>query len=173
MYKKSDVEEPKTWFETVNNIGEDTAVKTRNEYDAFLEKCLSPYGIDKSNVYKHADRVYIEEENTHVEGFECDMYQRFYIDGIYAFTIVSKQRLVNEGRMISGMITTYEKVVEQDRLPKEEPMTNKEAIGYIKRIISGNSKPDMALKMAIKALEEIEHYQVPHNNYSGLFDKED
>ena len=212
--------EEKSWFEIVNNIGRDIEVHARDEYDTFLEKCLEPWGITKENAYRFESRVRIDEENPHIEGFETVIYQRFYIDNKYKFTVVFKQTTAASGKYIGGVITTYEKVVEQDRLPKEEPMTNKEAIGYIKRIISGNSKPDMALKMAIEALEEqdrvpkgnamtatkaigiletvrgmsansdeeeafnkaiealktvdlIEHYQVPHNNYSGLFDKED
>lgn len=149
----------KKWFEEVNNMGQDVAYHARDEYDTFLEKCLEPYGINKENAYRYAGRVRIEEESPHIEGFETVSYQRFYVDGKYEFTVVFKQKPVNEGGYISGIITTYEKIVEQDRIPKEKPMTNKEAISYIKRIITGDSKPDIALKMAVAALEEQDKYQ--------------
>ena len=156
------IREMKNWFKDVNNMGQDIAIHARDEYDTFLEKCLEPYGITKENAHRYADRVRIKEENPHIESFETVIYQRFYIDNKYEFTVVFKQTTAASGKYIGGIITTYEKVVEQDRLPKEEPMTNKEAIGYIKRIIFGNSKPDMALKMAIEALEEQD--RVPKGN---------
>lgn len=147
--------EEKRWFDMVNDIGRDIEVHARDEYDTFLEKCLEPYGINKLNAAKYTNRVRIEEESPHIDGYDTVTYQRFYIDGKYAFTVVFKQEPVNEGGFMTGMITTYEKVFEQDRIPKEKPMTNKEAIGYIKRIISGDSKPDIALNV-IFSEEEID-----------------
>lgn len=117
----------KKWFEKVNNMGEGIAYHARDEYDTFLEKCLEPYGINKFNAGFYKDRVRIEEEGPNIGSFETVLYQRFYIDGTYEFTVVFKQKPVAEGGFISGMISTYEKVVEQDRAPKKEPMTNKEA----------------------------------------------
>lgn len=178
MYKKSDVEKAKSWFETVNNIGQDMAVKTRGEYDTFLEKCLEPWGINKYNAYKHSGRVYIEEENALVECFERVWYQRFYIDGAYAFTVVLKQKPVAEGGFISGMITTYEKVVEQDRVTKKEPMTNKKAAEILETVrgMSASSEEDEAFNLAIKALEEWDKYQwifacVRDPKWEDLFEK--
>lgn len=178
MYKKSDVEKAKSWFETVNIIGQDTAVKARGEYDTFLEKCLEPYGITKENAYRFEGRVRIEEENPHIEGFGFVSYQRFYIDDIYAFTIVFKQKPVAEGGFISGMITTYEKVVEQDRVPKKEPMTSKEAAEILETVrgMSANKEEDEAFNLAIKALEEQDKYQwifacVGDPKWDDLFEK--
>ena len=149
----------KSFCDVLNGAGEGIAYHARNEYDAFLERCLEPYGIDKINASLYADRVRIEEENPHIEGFGLVSYQRFYIDGKYEFTVVFKQKPVNERGFITGTIVTYEKIVELDRVPKEKPMTNKEAISYIKRIITGDSKPDIALKMAVEALEEQDKYK--------------
>ena len=178
MYKKSDVEKAKSWFETVNNMGPDIAVKARDAYDTFLEKCLEPWGINKYNSGKYAGRVYIEEENAHVEGFECTMYQRFYIDGAYVFTVVFKQKPVAEGGFISGMITTYEKVVEQDLTPKKINMTNKEAAEILETVrgMSANKEEDEAFNLAIKALEEQDKYQwifacAGDPKWDGLFEK--
>lgn len=179
MYKKSDVEKAKSWFETVNNMGQDMAVKERDGYDTFLEKCLEPYGINKYNAYKHAGRVHIEEENAPVQGFECVRYQRFYIDETYAFTIVSKWKPVIRRELFSyGTMITYEKVVEQDRVPKKEPMTNKEAAEILETVrgMSANKEEDEAFDKAIAALEEQDKYQwifacVGDPEWDDLFEK--
>ena len=178
MYKKNDVEKAKSWFETVNNMGSDIAVKERVAYDTFLEKCLEPWGINKYNSGKYASRVYIEEENAHVEGFECAMYQRFYIDGAYVFTVVFKQKPVAEGGFISRIITTYEKVVEQDLTPKKINMTNKEAAEILETVrgMSANKEEDEAFNLAIKALEEQDKYRwifayVGDPKWDDLFEK--
>lgn len=153
--------EEKIWFEIVNDIGHDIERHARDEYDTFLEKCLGPWGITKENAYRFEGRVQIEEENPHIEGFESVSYQRFYIDDIYAFTIVFKQKPVAEGGFISGMISTYEKVVEQDRVPKKEPMTNKEAAEILETVrgMSADKVEDEAFNKAIKALKEQDKYQ--------------
>ena len=106
----------KKWFDTVNNIGQNIAYHARHEYDTFLEKCLEPYGVDKINAALNADRVRIEEENLHIEGFETVSYQRFYIDGKYAFTIVMTQAFeTTNNECCTRCRTTYDKVVEQDK----------------------------------------------------------
>lgn len=171
--------EKKRWFEIINNIGRDIEVHARGEYDAFLEKCLEPWGITKENAYRFKDRVRMEEENQHINGFEMVSYQRFYIDGAYAFTVVFKQKPVAEGGFISGMITTYDKVVEQDRVPKEMP--NEEVINTLKCLMnstpeSATSKRDKALNKAIAALEEQDKYQwifacVGDPEWDDLFEK--
>lgn len=170
--------EENSWFEIVNNIGRDIEVHARDEYDTFLEKCLEPWGITKENAYRFESRVRIEEENPHIEGFEIVSYQRFYIDDIYAFTIVFEQKPVAEGGFISGMIYTYEKVVEQDRVSKKKPMTNKEAAEILETVrgMSANKDEDEAFNLAIKALEEQDKYQwifacVGDPKWDDLFDK--
>lgn len=171
--------EEKSWFEIINNIGRDIEVHARGEYDTFLEKCLEPWEITKENAYRFEGRVRMEEENQHIIGFETVSYQRFYIDGAYAFTVVFKQKPVAEGGFISGMITTYEKVVEQDRVPKEMP--NEEVINTLKCLMnstpeSATSKRDKALNKAIAALEEQDKYQwifacVGDPEWDDLFEK--
>lgn len=154
----------KKWFDTVNDMGQNISCHARNEYDTFLEKCLEPYGIDKFNAYNHLNRIRIEEEKRDDRNDSTDLrmtYQRFYIDGEYEFTVVFKQQPVNEGGYITGMITTYEKVVEQDRVPKKEPMTNKEAAEILETVrgMSASKEEDEAFNMAISALEEQDKYQ--------------
>lgn len=151
----------KKWFEVVNNMGQDVAYHARDEYDTFLEKCLEPYGIDKINATLYADRVYIEEESPHIKGCETVSYQRFYIDGKYVFTVVFKQEPVNYGDFTTGMITTYEKIVEQDRVPKEKSMTNKEAIDILRghQLFEVSPVTNEAFNKAIEALEEQDKYQ--------------
>lgn len=151
----------KKWVDSVNDIGKDIAYHAREEYDTFLEKCLEPYGINKLNSARNAGRVRIEEESPHIEGFETVTYQRFYIDDKYAFTVAFKQKPVSSGRFINGMITTYEKVIEQDRLPKKEPMTNKKAAEILEMVrgMSANSDEEEAFAKAIEALEEQDKYK--------------
>lgn len=156
----------KKWFDLVNDMGQDISYHARNEYDTFLEKCLEPYGVDKINAALNADRVRIEEENLHIEGFETVSYQRFYIDGKYAFTIVMTQAFeTTNNECCTRCRTTYDKVVEQDRLSKEINMTNKEAA----EILAGVEKHGdefgltnygkVAFDKAISALEEQDKYQ--------------
>lgn len=171
--------EKKRWFEIINNIGRDIEVHARGEYDAFLEKCLEPWGITKENAYRFEGRVVLmEEENQHINDFEMASYQRFYIDGAYAFTVVFKQKPVAEGGFISGMITTYEKVVEQDLIPKKINMTNKEAIDILETVrgMSASKEEDEAFDKAIVALEEQDKYQwifacVEDPEWDDLFEK--
>lgn len=153
--------EEKSWFEIVNDIGRDIEVHARDEYDTFLEKCLEPWGITKENAYRFEGRMRMEEENESIKGFETVSYQRFYIDGAYAFTVVFKQKPVAEGGFISGMITTYEKVMEQDLTPKKINMTNKEAVEILETVrgMSANKEEDEAFNLAIAALEEQDKYQ--------------
>ena len=155
------IEEVKKWIDTVNDMRKDVAFHAMDEYDTFIEKCLEPYGINKLNSTNNVDRVYIEEETPYIEGFESASYQRFYIDDRYEFTVVFKQKPVGSGRFISGMITTYEKVVEQDRVPKKEPMTNKKAAEILEMVrgMSANSDEEEAFAKAIAALEEQDKYQ--------------
>ena len=152
----------KKWFDTVNNMGQNIAYHARHEYDTFLEKCLEPYGVDKINAALNADRVRIEEENLHIEGFEKVSYQRFYIDGKYAFTIVMTQAFeTTNNECCTRCRTTYDKVVEQDRLSKEINMTNKEAAEILETVrgMSARKEEDEASNMAISALEEQDKYQ--------------
>lgn len=170
--------EENSWFKIVNDIGRDIEVHARDEYDTFLEKCLEPWGITKENAYRFEGRVRMEEENQHINGFEMVSYQRFYINDAYAFTVVFKQKPVAEGGFISGMITTYEKVVEQDRVSKKKPMTNKEAAEILETVrgMSANKDEDEAFNLAIKALEEQDKYQwiftcVGDPKWDDLFEK--
>lgn len=149
----------KKWFDLVNDMGQDISYHARDEYDTFLEKCLEPYGIDKINAALMADRVRIEEENQHINGFETVSYQRFYFDGVYWFTVVFKQKPVATGGFISGTIITYEKVVEEDLTKEEGFMPNAEAINILTGLMNSTpesaiSRRDKALKMAIEALRE-------------------
>lgn len=172
--------EKKRWFEIINNIGRDIEVHARGEYDAFLEKCLEPWGITKENAYRFKDRVRMEEENQHINGFEMVSYQRFYIDGAYAFTVVMTLAFeaTSNGYCLNSR-TTYDKVVEQDRVPKEMP--NEEVINTLKCLMnstpeSATSKRDKALNKAIAALEEQDKYQwifacVGDPKWDGLFEK--
>ena len=167
-------------------MGQNIAYHARDDYDTFLEKCLEPYGINKENAHRYADRVRIEEEGPNIEGFETVSYQRFYIDGKYEFTAVFKQKPVNESGFITGTIVTYEKIVELDRVPKEKSMTYKEAINILETVrgMTGDGDEDVAFDKAIAALAfvdgldsiskgsiSIEDFM--KRNYSGLFDKED
>lgn len=143
------------WFGVLNNMGRDIAYHARDEYDTFLNKCLEPYGINKVNATENAERVAIEEESPHIEGFESVTYQRFYIDGKYEFTVVMKQGPTVSGMHSTGFQFTYEAVVEQDRVPKKEPMTNDEAIKILEtaRGICADKDEDEAFDKAIAALE--------------------
>lgn len=168
----------KNWFNLVNDMGQDIMTHARDEYDTFLEKRLEPYGISKGNAYQYTDRIRIEEESPHIEGFETITYQRFYIDDKYAFTVAFKQKPVNEGGFVTGMITTYEKVVEQDRLPKEEPMTNKKAAEILEMVrgMSANSDEEEAFAKAIEALEEQDKYkwifgELPDPEWNKIFEE--
>lgn len=172
------IREMKNWFKDVNNMGQDIAIHARDEYDTFLEKCLEPYGITKENAHRYADRVRIKEENPHIEGFETVIYQRFYIDNKYEFTVVFKQTTAASGKYIGGIITTYEKVVEQDRLPKEEPMTNKKAAEILEMVrgMSANSDEEEAFAKAIEALEEQDKYkwifgELPDPEWNKIFEE--
>lgn len=170
----------KKWFDTVNNMGQNIAYHARHEYDTFLEKCLEPYGVDKINAALNADRVRIEEENLHIEGFETVSYQRFYIDGKYAFTIVMTQAFeTTNNECCTRCRTTYDKVVEQDLVPNEMP--NEEVINTLKCLMnstseSATSKRDKALNKAIAALEEQDKYKwifagVNKTEWDSLFEK--
>lgn len=153
--------EMKKWVDSVNDIGKDIAYHARDEYDTFLEKCLEPYGINKLNSARNVGRVRIEEESPHIDNYETVSYQRFYIDDEYEFTIIFKQKPVSKGRFISGVITTYEKVIEQDRVPKKAPMTNKKAAEILEMVrgMSANSDEEEAFAKAIEALEEQDKYR--------------
>ena len=172
--------EEKSWFEIINNIGRDIEVHARAEYDTFLEKCLEPWGITEENAYRFEGRVRMEEENQHINGFEMVSYQRFYIDGAYAFTVVMTRAFeaTSNGYCLNSR-TTYDKVVEQDRVPKEMP--NEEVINTLKCLMnstpeSATSKRDKALNKAIAALEEQDKYQwifacVGDPEWNDLFEK--
>ena len=149
----------KDFCDVLNHTGQDNSDRARNEYDAFLEKCLKPYGINKLNADLYRNRVRIKEDNPHIEGFETVSYQRFYIDGKYEFTVLFKQKPVATGSFISGTITTYEKVVEEDPTKEEGFMPNAEAINILTGLMNSTpesaiSRRDKALKMAIEALRE-------------------
>lgn len=176
----------KSFCDVLNDAGENIANRARDKYDTFVEKCLEPYGIGKFNADSYRNRVRIEEENSHIEGFGLVSYQRFYIDGKYEFTVIFKQQSVNEGGFITGTIVSYEKTVELDRVPKEKPMTNKEAIDILETVrgMTGDSDEDVAFDKAIAALAFVDGLDsiskgsisvedFMKRNYSGLFDKED
>lgn len=171
--------EEKSWFEIVNNIGRDIEVHARGEYDTFLEKCLEPWGITKENAYRFEGRVRMEEENQHINGFEMASYQRFYIDGAYAFTVVMTRAFeaTSNGYNLSSR-ATYDKVVEQDQVPKEKNMTNKKAIDILETVrgMSASKEEDEAFDKAIAALEEQDKYRwiftdVNETEWDSLFEK--
>lgn len=150
------------WFDLVNDIGRDIAYHARGEYDMFLEKCLEPYGIDKLNAAENADRIRIEEENPHIDGYETVSYQRFYIDGRYEFTVVFKQKPMSWNETDTGLLFSYKKVVEQDLVPKEIP--NEEIINTLKSLMNSTpeaatSSRDKALLKAIAVLKEQDEYR--------------
>ena len=153
---KTEIKMVKKGFGVLNDFGRDIECHARDEYDTFLEKCLEPYGVNKANSSRYTDRICIEEESPHIEGFETVTYQRFYIDGKYEFTVVFKQQSVNEGGYLTGVLMTYKKVIEQDRLPEKEPMTNKKAAEILTKIrkLANDSDQDEAFGKAIEALEE-------------------
>lgn len=174
----------KTWINSVNDMGQDISYHARDEYDTFLEKCLEPYGIKKFNAGFYKDRVRIEEESPHIDGFETFSYQRFYIDGEYAFTVVFKQRSIAWNESDTGLLLSYKKVIEQDRVSKGNlNMTNKEAIDILRshQLFEVSPVTNEAFNLAIAALEykdtidKIVGSEPPViiRNYSGLFDKED
>lgn len=170
------------WVDHVQEASDKAAKDARNTYDTFLESCLAPWGINKFNACNHLNRIRIEEEKRDDRNDPTDprmTYQRFYIDGEYEFTVVFKQQPINEGGYITGMITTYKKVVEQDRVPNDMP--NEEVINTLKCLMnstpeSATSKRDKALNKAIAALEEQDKYQwifacVNDPKWDSLFEK--
>lgn len=168
-------EEAKKWTDSVNDIRKDIMIHARDEYDTFLEKCLEPYGIDKMYSARHLGRVRIEEENPHVDGYEAVTYQRFYIDGAYAFTVVFKQKSMDWNEIDTGLLFSYKKVIEQDLVPNEE------VINTLKSLMNSTpeaatSSRDKALLKAIAALEEQKKYQwiftcIGDQKWDDLFEK--
>lgn len=161
----------KNWIDFANDTWKGIVTHARSEYDTFLEKILKPYGICKRTAVLYADRVTIEEENPHIEGFELVSYRRFYIDGEYKFTVVIKQGPTASGMYNTGFQFTYEAVVEQDLVPKKKTMTNKEAIEILEtaRGMAAESDEDEAFTKAIVALRYMEMIDEINTTGKGKF----
>ena len=116
----------KIWFDLINDSGRDISNRAREDYDKFLERCLEPWGITRENAYRYPDQVRLEQEPMAISGLNKVVYQRFYIDDEYVFTVVVRQQtVVGEGNQIS-LKFTYERVIEGDMLPKEESEDSEE-----------------------------------------------
>lgn len=114
--KKEDIK----WCTVLNELGRDIECHARDEFDTFLEKCLKPYGISKENVYRNADRIYIEEEGS--PGTDT-IYLRFYIDQEYKFTISIAQKPENPketNQHYAMMVFYYRRFFESDVIQNTE-----------------------------------------------------
>lgn len=60
------------------------------QYDAFLEKCLKPYGIDRANATENQHRVCVSYIGPDQTGSDIE---EFAIDGQYAFSIRRTRRI--------------------------------------------------------------------------------
>lgn len=157
----------KRFYEQINETRENMGDECVKAYDHFIEQCLESYGINMINARENAYRVFIQEDIQRVANLPT--YQRFYIDGAYAFTVIFKFEIVNEGGLISGTITTYERVIEKDHLP----ITNEESIRILSElaencVINGDAKTFRALVKAVSALESEKTHYVPDWIYRDI-----
>lgn len=139
------------WCNIINATISNIESKSRDNYESIVERNLKPYGITKLNACDVADRVYIEEERLEEKGYDSIIYQRFYIDGEYEFTIVCKHMLLIVKDVGESVIMAkYETIIEDDRVS----MTNEEAIDILDRIIVENhDRVAQAIKKAKEALK--------------------
>lgn len=140
----------KRFYEQINETRENMAADCMETYDRILEQCLKPYGINKVNAMEQADRVIIEEVTPTELGLPT--YKRFYIDGVYAFTVAEKSVMDFESRTFK---LECEKILEQDCVP----MSDEEAIVILSRLavnsgFNGDVKTLKALNRAMDALNE-------------------
>lgn len=141
----------KRFYEQINETRENMAADCMKTYDQFLEQCLEPYGINMVNARENAYRVFIQEVPPTELGLPT--YKRFYIDGVYAFTVAEKQSMDFESGTIFNL--EYYKILEQDCLP----MTDEEAIIILaelaeKCVVDGKEKRFKALSKALSVLNE-------------------
>ena len=101
----------KNWCRILNDLGDDISVHAKDDYDSFLEQCLKPYGISKENAYRNVGRVQIEVENLPDVNAT---YLKFYIDGVYSFTVVVRQELIGIDDFRVKSTFSYERIVEKD-----------------------------------------------------------
>lgn len=59
-------------------------------YDAFLEKCLMPYGINRVNAAENQSRIFVHYIGRNPSGSDV---AEFFIDGQYAFSIRRTHRI--------------------------------------------------------------------------------
>lgn len=142
------------WCNIINDTINDIQAHSRDDYDSFIEKCLEPYGITKENSYMCKNRVRIEEEPITDKGFDLYVYQRFYIDGEYCFTVVLKSNCVSNkdesGNPMSLMMSFYERIIEKDRLK----LSVEEVIDILDKIAKDNdARTVQAIKQAEEAFE--------------------
>ena len=140
----------KRFYEQINETTENIMADCAKTYDQFLEQCLKPHGINMMNARENAYRVFIQEVPPTELGLPT--YKRFFIDGMYAFTVAEKQTMDFE----SGIFNLeYYKILEQDCLP----MTDEQSIIILselaeKSVIDGNEEKFKALSKALSVLNE-------------------
>lgn len=144
------------WCNIINDTINDIQAHSRDDYDSFIEKCLEPYEITKENSYMCKNRVRIEEEPITDKGFDLYVYQRFYIDGEYRFTVVLKSNCVSSkdksGNPTSFMMSFYERIIEKDRLK----LSVEEVIDILDKIAKDNdARTVQAIKQAKEAFEKL------------------
>ena len=144
------------WCNIINATISNIESKSRDNYESIVERNLKPYGITKLNACDVADRVYIEEERLEEKGYDSIIYQRFYIDGEYEFTIVCKHMLLIVKDVGESVIMAkYETIIEDDRVS----MTNEEAIDILDEACSRinlNNKDLYDLEVLKNKLSEIQ-----------------
>ena len=143
------------WCNIINTTISSIESRSRDNYESIVERNLKPYGITKLNAYDVASRVYIEEERLEEKGYDSIIYQRFYIDGEYKFTIVCKHMsLIVKDVGESVIMAKYETIIEDDR----QSMTTEEAIDILDRIVVENHDGKMvqAIRQAKEALKKNE-----------------
>lgn len=144
------------WYKMLNDTSLVIGEIAEEYYDTFLEKCLQPYGINRSNVHENANRVTIEETSGSVSDEMQFIYQRVYVDNSYAFTIICRtQLMINEKQLNLSTKFTYERMIEPNRLPKDMTISNDEAVRELERLTSNyeNPKSIAAFNKAIAALK--------------------
>lgn len=81
-------------------------------YEDFVLQFLEPFGISKSDLYKEPCRVAVLMYSS----VENDKYHRFYIDGVYQFTIKESMAYVwNADDGARGEVI-FKKLVEAERI---------------------------------------------------------
>lgn len=147
------------WYETVNDISSVIGDIAEEGYNTFLEKCLQPYGINRSNIYENAKRVAIEETTGSVSEEMQFIYQRVYVDNHYAFTIICRMHLMmNKNPLNLNTKFTYERMIEQNRLPKEPFISNEEAAHELESWIA-NCETPRSIAVFNKAIEALKYME--------------